>query len=449
MAEPTEANAQEEAHGRLVSGVLLPEEPSVEELARDWTLTEADIGEILLCRGTDNCLRFALQLGMLRRHGRFLEEYDDPPVRIVNHLAAQLHLPPVLLLAPPRPATESEYRDRLRRYLTLRDLDQTGRDLLAAWVSERMADGEAPGTIAGQAEQVVRGWHYVLPRVTVFTRMIASFCARAEGDVFERIAAQVSAEGQRRIDELLAVPEDDQRSMLFHLKEYPPHGNAQTIKDYLAYYRTAIGTWDMEEIQGVSQALIQHLWNATKRHDVWYLNRLPETKRYAMVACFLVETRKTVLDHLIEMNDQHLTKLIGDCRKAADEQQRHYWKLTREGQDLLVGSMEWMLEQKEPTEAWRSLLERTPAVELHRACTHYRESRRLEQTGYVGVLRERLRWQVRPYLPEFLQLPFEAEAGAAGLQQALANASAYFRDKTLPSQTTPVEFLPAAFRRHP
>ena len=57
-------------------------------------VSEADIGEVLLCRGTDNCLRFALQLGVLRRYGRFLEEYDDPPVRIVNHLAAQLHLPP-------------------------------------------------------------------------------------------------------------------------------------------------------------------------------------------------------------------------------------------------------------------------------------------------------------------------------------------------------------------
>lgn len=44
-------NMRKKAHGRLVSGVLLPEEPSVEELARDWTLTEADIGEILLCRG--------------------------------------------------------------------------------------------------------------------------------------------------------------------------------------------------------------------------------------------------------------------------------------------------------------------------------------------------------------------------------------------------------------
>jgi hypothetical protein len=39
--------------------------------------------------------------------------------------------------------------------------------------------------------------------------MIDSYCARAEGDVFERIAAQVAPEGRRRIDELLAVPEGD------------------------------------------------------------------------------------------------------------------------------------------------------------------------------------------------------------------------------------------------
>ena len=91
-------------------------------------------------------------------------------------------------------------------------------------------------------------------------------------------------------------------------------------------------------------------------------------------------------------------------------------------------------------------LERTPASELRRACVHYRESHRLEQTGYVGVLRERPQWQVRPYLEEFLQLPFQVEASATGLKQALAAASVYFREKKLPSRT-PVEFLPAAFRR--
>jgi TnpA family transposase len=448
MPASHEANhAPREAPDRPVSGAILPEDPDIEELARDWTLTEADIGEVLLCRGTDNCLRFALQLCVLRRYGRFLEEYDDPPVRIVNHLAAQLHLPPVLLLAPPRPATESEYRERLRRYLSLRELDQAGRDRLAGWVSERMADGEAPSTIAAQAEEIVRAWLYALPRKSVFARMIDSYCARAEGDVFERIAAQVAPEGRRRIDELLAVPEGDQRSMVFYLREYPPHGNAQTIKDYLTHYEVAMGPgWDLEEIRGVSQNLIEHLYRSTKRHDVWYLKRLPEIKRYAMVACFLVETRKTVLDHLIEMNDQHLTKLIGECRKMAQEQQSQYWKLTREGQDLLVGSVEWMLDQAQAREVWEGLLARTPATELRSACRHYRESRRLEQTGYVGVLRDRLRFHVRPYLQRFLQLPFRSEASASSLAQALAKSSLYFRNKKLPAET-PVEFLPAAFRR--
>jgi hypothetical protein len=221
---------KDEVRTRLVSGVVLPEEPGLEELARDWTLTEPDIHEVLLCRGTDNCLRFALQLCVLRGFGRFIEEYDDPPVRIVNHLAAQLHLPPVLLLAPPRSTTESEYRDRLRRYLGLADLDQSGRDRLAAWVSERMADGEAPSDIASQAEQIVRDWRYVLPRAAVFARMVYSFCARAEGDVFERIASQIYPEGRRRIDELLKVPEDDPRSMLFRLKEYPPRGTRKRFR---------------------------------------------------------------------------------------------------------------------------------------------------------------------------------------------------------------------------
>jgi hypothetical protein len=32
----------------------LPEEPSEEELARDWTLSEADRVEVLRCRGDDN-----------------------------------------------------------------------------------------------------------------------------------------------------------------------------------------------------------------------------------------------------------------------------------------------------------------------------------------------------------------------------------------------------------
>jgi hypothetical protein len=85
------------------SGVLLPEDPGEEELARHWSLSEADQREVVQCRGDENRRRFALQLCMLRCHGRLLESEENAPVRIVNHLGAQLELPPVLFeLSRPR-----------------------------------------------------------------------------------------------------------------------------------------------------------------------------------------------------------------------------------------------------------------------------------------------------------------------------------------------------------
>jgi hypothetical protein len=47
---------------RRQAGLTLPQDPSEEELARDWALSEADRVEVLRCRGDDTRRRFALQL---------------------------------------------------------------------------------------------------------------------------------------------------------------------------------------------------------------------------------------------------------------------------------------------------------------------------------------------------------------------------------------------------
>ena len=70
------------------SGVVLPEDPSDEELARNWTLSESDRREVLLCRGEENRLRFALQLCVLRWYGRLLEPEESAPIRIINYLGS-------------------------------------------------------------------------------------------------------------------------------------------------------------------------------------------------------------------------------------------------------------------------------------------------------------------------------------------------------------------------
>ena len=69
-----------------------PADPGEDELARHWSLTASDMAEIIRCRGDDHRRRFALQLCMLRAHGRFLDDYRRAPIKIVNHLSRQLNL---------------------------------------------------------------------------------------------------------------------------------------------------------------------------------------------------------------------------------------------------------------------------------------------------------------------------------------------------------------------
>jgi hypothetical protein len=103
---------------RRTSSLILPEDPSPEELLQYWTLSARDRTEVLRCRGEANRRRFAVQLCTLRAYGRFLPEATSAPVAMTNYLARQLDLPLILFSeVPGRLATETEQLQRIRDYL--------------------------------------------------------------------------------------------------------------------------------------------------------------------------------------------------------------------------------------------------------------------------------------------------------------------------------------------
>ena len=97
--------------------VTLPQDFSDEEMARDWTLSEADKKEVNRYR-TNSRLFIAIQLCAVRLYGRFLVEVNDLSPRIVSYLNSQLDLPPSLTInTPDRGATFSEQRKNILTYL--------------------------------------------------------------------------------------------------------------------------------------------------------------------------------------------------------------------------------------------------------------------------------------------------------------------------------------------
>jgi TnpA family transposase len=433
--------------GRRPSGLTLPEDPSEEELARDWTLSESDRAEVLHRRGDDNRRRFALQLCVLRQYGRFLDRYQEVPVRILNHVNRQLGLTPLVSLPEAeRDATESSHQQRLREYLGYRTFDDEARSLLEQHLRSRVAQGAWPEDLFDSAMDALRFWKVVPPAVATIERIASSIGAIGREEMFGRITSRLDESTLQALERVLEVPPGQSRSLLFRFREYPPEATPTSLADYLERYReiTSLGVGVLN-LSGIPTAVIEHLAQLTRRYDVQALKRFAPETRAAMLVCFLGEAHKSLLDHLIAMHEQYITGLVRRSRHAFDERHREFRKRARRGIQTVLSAMEILLERQmdDPLVAlYRQIEEST----LRAALEDCREFERIEDHGFQDELRARYSG-LRRYLPAFLELPFRAERGAEPLLAAIEVVRKLNRDnvRNLPTGA-PDDFVPPSWR---
>jgi TnpA family transposase len=429
------------------AALTLPEDPSEEELARDWTLSETDRAEVLRCRGDDNRRRFALQLCVLRHYGRFLDQYQGLPVRILNHLNRQLGLvPTVSLPEAERDATESSHQQRLREYLGYRIFDDDARSLLDEHLRSRIAQGAWPEDLFDSAMDALRFWQIIPPAAATIDRMAASIAAVGREEVFGRIAARLVPAARQALERVLEVPAGQSRSLLFRFREYPPEATPTSLADYLDRYQEilSLGVASLD-LNGVPAAVLDHLAQLTRRYDVQALKRFAPETRMAMLVCFLTDAHKSVLDHLIAMHEQYITGLVRRSRHAFDVRHREFRRRARRGIQTVLSAMEILLERG-VDDRLIALYRQIDEATLRAALEDCREFERLEDHGFQDELRARYAG-LRRYLPAFLELPFRAERGAEPLMAAIDLARELNRShaRNLPPEA-PDEFVPAGWR---
>lgn len=304
----------------------MPVDPSEDELARNWNLTPADLAAIAACRGADQRRRFALQLCMLRTHGRFLDDYRHAPIKIVNHLSRQLELPPVLFLdRSGREPAERVQAQRICRYLGLSRFDTAAEDKLRDWLRAGALEGRTTPELLTQVEERLRGWQVMLPAASTLERIVASVVAHTTADLFVTISKRLPEQLRADIDLLIEVPEGDARSSLFRLKEFPKSANAAVIKGDIVRLRLIEQLLDAGVgLDDLDPQIIRQLGQLGRRYDAGDLRRFAKPKRDALVACYLVEARKTLIDQIVEMNDQFLVGMNWRSRSAVEDQRKSF-----------------------------------------------------------------------------------------------------------------------------
>ena len=269
--------------------ISLPQDFSDEELARDWTLTEGDQAEIGKYRKSFR-LYLAIQLCAVRLYGRFLTPLHDVSPRIANYLGSQLDLPPSLQVhVPEREATYLEHRQHILQYLGFQKFDELAQGQLATWLTQQAQLGRLPDALFPQAEHYLLDRHILLPGPSVLERLIIHSCAAVHDQLFESMLQRLSPALRQALDHLLTVPEGEQRSAFYYLKEYPPAATISSIQSYLQRYQTVSETGiDAFEAQGVSAACLR---GCLKSPAMSVFDRCRATSEDTPIALCLLKSR--------------------------------------------------------------------------------------------------------------------------------------------------------------
>ena len=92
------------------------------------------------------------------------------------------------------------------------------------------------------------------------------------------------------------------------------------------------------DLQGLSPAMLRYCADLAKRTDARALRRFAPAKRYTLTACFLVESHKTILDHLVALHDQLLTKKMREAHHAFEQRYRQLRRQDRRGLTKLIAT---------------------------------------------------------------------------------------------------------------
>lgn len=186
----------------------IPKDLSRAELLRYFTYSEQDHQQIFQCRGEHNQIGFALLLSGVRLTGRFPHDFDMLPRRFLQHVCQQLKLSaPRFLNYPQREPTRREHVARLREDLGLRSFAREDQELIVRHVTERVRGGERQDELLASAEQMLRAQHLILPGVTTLEKLIRASRTKAEGDLYQEIAARIDEETRAKILALLEPAE--------------------------------------------------------------------------------------------------------------------------------------------------------------------------------------------------------------------------------------------------
>ena len=304
-------------------------------LIRDATFLEADRREIALRRGPHNRLGFAYQVAFVRVLGRFPQQAPlEIDGEILRFAALQLGADAETIHAyERRQQTVSEHQQRIGEYLRLRTFDTAGGERLARFLEDEALRLDRTASLLGRARGWLRDEHVLAPADSVLRRVVGAARHKARALLTQRMAERLSAPMRDRLDELVAVGDDQPHSPLHGIKTGTSSPSVGGMKRLLARLESieATGVLDID-VSWVNGNYQRILFHSVRTASADRVREMAAPRRHLALVCFLHQAWRDTLDQAVDMYG----KLLDRNRKRVDERLDDMLKAQRHAVDRLV-----------------------------------------------------------------------------------------------------------------
>ncbi|MFT4568759.1 MAG: hypothetical protein ACI9FN_003728, partial [Saprospiraceae bacterium] len=383
------------------------QEVSDEQMARDWTLSTTDIGEIDRYK-INTRLYCALQLCCVRLYGRFIQRTDEVNLSVIIYLNKQLGLPTELRpVTSSRKATLSLYHNNILAYLGFEKYDASKQTALESWIHKKIEQGKLPHALFEESQAYLLKANVLLPGASILHKLIATVGTQVHTSLFEKIYNKLPSEIVLAIEDALLLPQGEQHTFFNQLKEYPAAASIATLKRYLDKYERlqTMGLNTIEE-QLIDPTFQYYLYQLTCRYNAKDIKRFDQHKRYALMVCFLFETQKQLVDYLIALHDQYMTDMLRRSKNTYEKQYRQRRHHHKNGLNHILSSVQVLLNLSEEEDLNTTLLwEEVDREELRCSYAIVDTFTSFTNQGYGQYLIFRYP-SLRKYFAQFIKLPF-------------------------------------------
>jgi TnpA family transposase len=285
-------------------------------IVRHYTFSLDDMALIRQRRRAANRLGFAVNLAYLRLPGRVLGIEEIPPADMLAYIAKQITCEPASFdVYAQRGETRREHLGELQAYLDVRSFQRDDKRAIAHVAVEQAVGSDRGDVIVSAMIEYLRERRILLPAAVTLENIALAARALARKRAHKSLGEGLSPETIAGLEALLDVAEDEERTLLAWLREWPEAPRQRNLVEAVERLETVreLGVGADRE-KRIHRARYAAIARESAIVSAQHLARFDAPRRVATLVVFAREMEAMLIDAALAMFD----KMLGAVFRRAD-----------------------------------------------------------------------------------------------------------------------------------